>query len=313
MQKILEPGQIEALAQRSIPRVRLPDRARVFAARAERLRALAEGHRTLGDYLRLMAALAEAQHAAIASFEATGPQPDAVARARTHGMPVVPATDWPRDARWREVLTQLCSAVAASPDATAAARGICEAIGRWPADQVEAQADRLLAGANEGVDAAAAPFVTAALQVAWVHLASRLAVDDVADLGAHGVCPVCGSLPVASIVRSDPEVYGYRYLHCALCATEFHRVRVTCTHCGSTKGITFETIEGGPEAVRAECCAECRGYRKIFYQEKDAAVEPVADDLAHLALDLLLAEAGFHRGSGNPLLWQPRTWVNSGG
>jgi hypothetical protein len=50
----------------------------------------------------------------------------------------------------------------------------------------------------------------------------------------------------------------------------------------------------------------CRvaGLRKIFYQEKDSDVEPVADDLASLALDLLLGEAGFHRASGNPLLWQ---------
>jgi len=31
----------------------------------------------------------------------------------------------------------------------------------------------------------------------------------------------------------------------------------------------------------------------------------VADDLASLALDLLMSEAGYHRGSGNPLLWQP--------
>jgi FdhE protein len=33
-------------------------------------------------------------------------------------------------------------------------------------------------------------------------------------------------------------------------------------------------------------------------------VEPVADDLSSLALDLLMAEEGYHRGSGNPLLWQ---------
>jgi FdhE protein len=285
----------------------LPDGTRVFAARAERLRALAEGHRTLGDYLRLMAALAQAQHAAIAGLDVTGPRPEAIARARTHGMPVLPATDMPRDARWRDVLSQLCATTAAAGEATAAAREICAAIGRWPGDHAEAQADRLLSGGNEGVDAAAAPFVMAALQVVWVQLASRLSVDGVAELDAHDVCPVCGSLPVASIVRSDPQVYGYRYLHCALCATEFHRVRVTCTQCGSTKGITYQTIDGGPEAVRAECCGECRGYRKIFYQEKDPAVEPVADDLAHLGLDLLLTEAGFHRGSGNPLLWQPRT------
>ncbi len=33
-------------------------------------------------------------------------------------------------------------------------------------------------------------------------------------------------------------------------------------------------------------------------------VEPVADDLVGLALELLMSEAGYHRASGNPLLWQ---------
>jgi FdhE protein len=31
----------------------------------------------------------------------------------------------------------------------------------------------------------------------------------------------------------------------------------------------------------------------------------VADDLASLNLDLLLGQSGYHRASGNPLLWQP--------
>ena len=56
--------------------------------------------------------------------------------------------------------------------------------------------------------------------------------------------------------------------------------------------------------MRAECCEHCRTYRKIFYREHDAAVEPVADDLASLALDLLLSDAGYRRSSGHPLLWQ---------
>jgi FdhE protein len=30
----------------------------------------------------------------------------------------------------------------------------------------------------------------------------------------------------------------------------------------------------------------------------------VADDLASLAIDLLMTEAGFQRASGHPLLWQ---------
>jgi FdhE protein len=115
---------------------------------------------------------------------------------------------------------------------------------------------------------------------------------------------VCGTLPVASVVRVDRGSQGYRYLHCPLCATEWHMVRVTCSQCQATNGITYHSIEGGSQALRAESCDSCRCYRKIFYQEKDMDVEPVADDLASLALDLLMSEAGYHRASGNPLLWQ---------
>jgi FdhE protein len=68
--------------------------------------------------------------------------------------------------------------------------------------------------------------------------------------------------------------------------------------------MAYHSIEGGSAAIRAESCEECHTYRKILYQEKDPDVEPVADDLASLGLDLLMAEAGYHRGSGNPLLWQ---------
>ena len=53
-----------------------------------------------------------------------------------------------------------------------------------------------------------------------------------------------------------------------------------------------------------EACSRCHSYRKILYQEKDIAVDPVADDVASLALDVLLSEHGFHRASGNPLFWQ---------
>ena len=172
------------------------------------------------------------------------------------------------------------------------------------ADQIEAQADALLAARIAEVDAAAAPFLMGALQVYWGDLARRLTVEDVSGVDAPGVCPVCGVLPVASVVRTDARSQGYRYLHCALCATEWHMVRVTCSHCRSTKGLTYQSIDGGPDFVRAECCDECRTYRKILYQEKDTNVEPVADDLASLALDLLLSEAGYQRASGNPLLWQ---------
>jgi FdhE protein len=307
MPRILEPGQIEAFAERDIPRLRLPDRAGVFAARARRLRqqaAAGAAGQAIGDYLRLMAAVVEAQQLALATFVPPPPAPAELSRAHAHGMPPIQASAWPRAGEWRAMLEQLCRCVGAAPEAPAAAREACERLRTLPAPRLEAEADALLAPRADGVELATAPFVMAALQVYWVALASRLSSVDVPALDVPGVCPVCGTLPVASIVRSDERFQGYRYLHCALCATEWHLVRITCSQCQGNTHIAYHSIEGGADAIRAESCDDCHTYRKILYQEKDPAVEPVADDLATLALDLLMTEAGYHRGSGNPLLWQ---------
>ena len=307
MRRILEPGQIEAFAEGAIPRLRLPDRTRLFAARARRLRQLGEAGalgQAIGDYLRLMAAVAETQQAALRTFDAPLPTATELARSHTHGMPLIHASGWPRAREWRDLVAQLCDSVAAAPDIPPSARQACERLRALAPQQVEAQADALLAARAEAIEVATAPFLMAALQVYWVALASRLTPDTVAELEVPGLCPMCGTLPVASVVRADERSQGYRYLHCALCATEWHLVRITCSQCQGTANIAYHSIEGGSEAVRAESCDECHTYRKILYQEKDANVEPVADDLASLALDLLMSQAGYHRGSGNPLLWQ---------
>ena len=306
MPRILEPGQIEASAGRAIPRIRFPERTCVFSARAQRLRQLAEagapGH-AIGDYLRLMAVMADAQQLVLGSFEAAAPTAHQLARAATHRMPVIHASSWPRAPYWREVVTQLCGAVAAARDAPAGVRATCEQLRSAPAQALETQADALLGGRTEAVDVGGAPFLMAALQVYWVTLASRLLPDQVPGLEVPGLCPACGTLPVASIVRAEARSEGYRFLHCALCATEWHLVRITCSQCQSTANIAYHSIEGDSGAVRAESCDQCHTYRKILYQEKDTNVDPVADDLGSLALDLLMSEAGYHRGSGNPLLW----------
>ena len=307
MPRILEPGQIEASAGRAIPRIRFPERTCVFSARAQRLRQLAEagapGH-AIGDYLRLMAVMADAQQLVLGSFEAAAPTAHQLARAATHRMPVIHASSWPRAPYWREVVTQLCGAVAAARDAPAGVRATCEQLRSAPAQALETQADALLGGRTEAVDVGGAPFLMAALQVYWVTLASRLLPEQVPGLEVPGLCPACGTLPVASIVRAEARSEGYRFLHCALCATEWHLVRITCSQCQSTANIAYHSIEGDSGAVRAESCDQCHTYRKILYQEKDTNVDPVADDLGSLALDLLMSEAGYHRGSGNPLLWQ---------
>lgn len=308
MQRILDPGQIEAFAQRDFQRLRLPDRARVFSVRAARLRQQSEsgaiGH-SIGDYLRLMAHLADAQQAALANTEPTRPTAEQIARARSFHMPLVSVGTWRREDRWRQSLLSICDDLTALPGLPTQVNAVCERLRNLEPAQLEAQADDLLAARVSAVDPAFAPFVMAALQVHWVALASRMSLDDIHPIDVPGVCPTCGTLPVASIVRSDSRSQGLRYLHCSLCSTEWHRVRVTCSHCQSTKGLSYQSIENGPRGIRAECCDSCHTYRKILYQEEDGAVEPVADDLASLALDLLLGEAGYHRASPNPLLWNP--------
>jgi FdhE protein len=307
MPRILEPGEIESFAEWATPRVRLPERSGPFAARAQRLRQLAAPGaigEAIGDYLRLMAAVAEAQATALATLDPKLPSASELERSRTHRMPPIQAGGWPREPAWRALAAQLSEQVAAAADLPDTARQELSQVRNLPPEWLEAQADALLAGRRGEIEMAAAPFVMAALQTWWVALASRLTEGVVPALEVPGVCPACGTLPVASIVRGAKRSHGYRYLHCGLCATEWHLVRVTCSHCQSTEGIAQHSIQGGPEAIRAESCEQCHTYRKILFQEKDVSVEPVADDLASLALDLLMAEAGYHRGSSNPLLWQ---------
>jgi len=307
MTRILEPGQIEGLSPGAIPRIRLPERSGPFAARARRLRELGSPGaigEAIGDYLRLMARVAEAQAETLGTLDPALPSPSELGRARTHRMPPIQAGGWPREAAWRVLAAELSERVAATADIPDSARRELSQLRTLPPEWLEAQADALLGGRRDEVEMAVAPFVMAALQTYWVALASRLSEEVVPAIEVPGVCPACGTPPVASVVRVDKHSQGYRYLHCGLCATEWHLVRITCSHCQSTEGIAYHSIEGGPEAIRAESCEKCHNYRKILYQEKDPSVEAVADDLASLALDLLMGEAGFHRGSGNPLLWQ---------
>lgn len=305
MQRILEPGQIESFAQATLPRLRLPDRQRVFSTRAARLRQQSEagaiGH-TIGDYLRLIAHLADAQQTALRHIESTLPSAEQIASAREFRMPLIAATGWHRQEHWRQILMSLCHSVAALPGVAEPARAVCDRLRALESKEVEAQADALLAAQTEAMDVASAPFIMAALQVYWVDLASRLGANDVHELDVPGVCPICGTLPVASVVRADPKSQGFRYLHCALCSTEWHMVRVKCSNCYTTQGISYQSIENGPSGIRAECCDTCRTYRKILYQEQDGNIEPVADDLASLTLDLLLGDAGYRRASASPFL-----------
>lgn len=300
MQRILQPGEIESLDRIEFPRVRLPQPATLFTERAARLRQKAEGH-PIADYLRFLAALVDLQ-AKAATTVATQPVAEAViAQALDHGMPVLPAPLRP-DPAWLGVLRQLLAGVLALQDLPQALRDNAQALAARDDAELEALAQAFLTDQATPAELAAQPLVMAALQVVYADIASHLDTQRIAYVDPASICPVCGSAPVVSVLRIGGEAGGHRYLHCGLCATEWHMVRVKCSHCESTKGVRYQGIEGGDPAVLAETCDTCHTYRKQVNQEKDPLVEPLADDLASLTLDLLMADTAYGRASGNPLL-----------
>ena len=291
------------------PRIILPDPQTVFALRARRFEQLAEGH-ALGDWLLFLAAITQAQHDALPGLP-TLPLPDAAALAQTHAhrMPPLPAQSWPRPAVWRQVLEAIAKQI--EPAAPAVARAELERLDTLSDDALESLAERVLRTELYGEDAALLPYVAAALQVIWTAAAAGLG-DDIVPLDVPGVCPCCGFLPVASVVRQAGEVANLRFLHCALCNTEWNLERIKCPSCDATAGIGYRQIEAvdatagkspplPAEALRAETCESCKSYLKIVVQEK-GGVDPVADDLATLTLDILLDEAGYGRSGPNLLL-----------
>ncbi len=162
----------------------------------------------------------------------------------------------------------------------------------------------LFEGDVANLDAAVTPLIGAALQVHWTHLARQLDPAQVARPEHPNLCPVCGSHPVSSVVRIGGAESGLRYLHCALCASEWHVVRAKCSNCDNTRGIVYYHVEGGDNVVRAESCPECKTYLKIMQQDKDPLTDPVADDLATLALDWMMDETGYAKSGINWYLIQ---------
>jgi FdhE protein len=282
------------------PFVRLPDPATLFAARAERLRALAEGH-LLAPYLRFLAALSDVQHRLQDGLaDPDMPAEDALKQAREFGMPPLDrgrfTADAAFDATFERLLTlsegiempeQARAALARTKAADDAARGAMVRAVLADSIPVEQLADHI--------------FVAAALQVHFARQAARLDGKSLVPVG-DGACPTCGGPPVASMVVSWAGAHNTRFCACSLCATQWNYVRIKCTLCGSTASISYKQIEGGNGEVRAEACDSCRGYVKILQQTQNPALEAVADDAASLALDLLVRELGYRRGGVNPFM-----------
>lgn len=282
------------------PFARLPDPLAMFAGRSRRLKALADGH-TLRSYLLFLAELSDVQH----RLQAGLPDPnllsaDALARSRQHRMPPLDRARFTPeaaiDAVWHRLI-EMADGIA-MPDAARLALGrVKSATEAERAVMISA----VLSNAIPVETLAEHVFVAAVLQVHFARLAARLDAGALVPVG-DGVCPACGGPPVSSMIVGWSGAQSARFCACSLCGTLWNYPRVRCTLCGSTKGIAYQEIAGGPATVKAETCESCRGYVKILHQHKEPMLDPIADDVATLGLDLLLRDLGYRRGAVDPFL-----------
>lgn len=311
---VLEPTPSDIGVTPKAPFAVTPDPTTLFAIRAERFRELVPGH-PLADYLDFLGALSQIQNDVQASLpEPKLPSPEAIERAYEFGMPPIDRGRFEVDEAVLTTLTRLLDKAVAvtmpEPAATARARLAGDPAARRRAIEEALQSASSIETLADHV------FASAALQVHFARLAARLDPARFAPVGV-GACPCCGGAPVSSLVVGWTSAHGVRFVACALCGTLWNHVRVKCVACDSTKGVAYqelsadgETVEperkGKPRehraTVKAETCDECRCYVKILHQHLEPALDPVADDVATLGLDIKVREAGWARAAFNPYL-----------
>jgi len=294
-----EPTPIGVVAKP--PFARVPDPVVLFTARAARLRTLADNHE-LKSYLLFLAGLIQAQHDVqdgLAQPEL--PPPDALARAREFGMPPLDRTRFTADAVFDETFTGILARAQAIEMPQAARDALMRVTIADPVMRGQ-MTGNVLADAIPVEALAEHVFVAAVAQVHFARLAGQLEARSLTQIGETAICPACGGPPAASMVVGWQEAHGARYCSCALCGTLWNYVRIKCCLCGTTKGISYEEVDGAGGTAKAETCDSCRGYLKIFHQQKDMSIEPLADDIATLGLDLLMKNTDYRRGGFNPFL-----------
>ncbi|SDL44991.1 formate dehydrogenase accessory protein FdhE [Paracoccus chinensis] len=280
----------------------LPKPERLFTQRAERFERLAE-ESNLSPYLQFLAALCRLQaRLSVELPEPQAPSADRIALARASRMPPLDRRALVDDAGLAATLDALLDGareIEMPPEARLALDALRAATPedrRWLFSNIM---DDLVPADS------AAPhlFVAAAVQVHMARLAAALEADQLVPIRT-GVCPACGGKPATSIVTGVMGAEGARYAACACCQTLWNEVRVKCLSCGSTKGIAFQAVEdgSGDAQVKAETCDECESWVKQMAQNKNPALEPVADDVASLGLDALMQGGKWRRAGFNPFL-----------
>ncbi|MDW8844949.1 formate dehydrogenase accessory protein FdhE [Erwinia sp. MMLR14_017] len=301
--RIIPQDQLEKSDQKTaeqIPPLLFPRLKNLYSRRAARLRQLAEKN-PLGDYLRFAAVVASAQEIVLYDHPL---QMDLYARlveTAATGKPPLDIHTLPRDPHWQRLLSSLIAEM--KPEMTGQALASLENLEKASAAELETLASALFANDFAQISSDKSPFIWAALSIYWAQMAALIPGKARAEYGEQRqFCPVCASVPVASVVHMGSQE-GLRYLHCNLCESEWYVVRSKCSNCEQTRDLHYWSLESELASIKAESCGDCGTYLKLLYQEKDPAVEPVADDLASLILDARMEQEGFARSSLNPFLF----------
>ena len=285
---------------RTPPIARVPDPVRLFERRAKRFEVLS-GPEGIGPYLGFLAGVARAQHELAQELpEPEAPDEASLDRALEYGMPPLDRNAFTPDEEFLSLSEKLFGKLE-TLQKPKAAQAALESVRKATQAELTAIVTDLMADSVPVERMAEYGYVAAALQLRFVRLASTLPERELKPVG-DGACPACGGPPVSSLIVNWPHASGSRFCSCALCGTLWHHVRIKCAICSSTKGIRYQEIEDGPGTIKAETCDECGCYVKIFNQQKDVSLDPFADDVGSLGLDLLMKETKFRRGSFNPFL-----------
>lgn len=273
----------------------------LYQHRSARMTTLAQQH-PFAEYLNFAAQLAQAQHHA----QHDHPLPQRERQwvrdnAALDSTPPLAVKTQVRSTHWHQLLHAIIAEL--RPDMHEPISSVLDSLEKASATELEQYADALLHYDFASVGSDKAPFLWAALSLYWVQLAAELPKHAIAEYGEQRqCCPVCQSVPVSGVIQLG-TAQGLRYLHCALCESEWHVVRVKCSQCEQTGKLDYWSLDSEHAAIKAESCGECGSYLKLLYQEKDPHSEAVADDLASLFLDAKMEEEGFIRSSLNPLVF----------
>lgn len=300
--KILQQDEIQQAASSfQQPELLFANPKNLYSRRAKRLRELAKEN-PFSDYIEFAANLVDIQLELLVSKPIANYSEKITACVElTQGDKPLNSKNFQRSEEWRELLLAIIEKF--KPYANDTILPTLEWLEKASSSELESLADHILNENYEQVSADKAVFIWAALSLYWVQLAQQLPRNTRAEVGHKHMCPVCNSAPVTSVIHFG-EAQGLRYLHCSLCESEWHVVRAKCTNCDETGKLDYWSLDSMDAAVKAESCGDCHSYLKVLYQDKDFNVEPVADDLATLFLDLEMEQKGLSRSGLNPFLFK---------